>query len=232
MKFFFLCIGFWITFGVASQSLSDTSPEVDLKYREDQFYFGIAYNWLISKPSGVSQYSFSRNIFGGFVRDIPLNKDRNMGIGVGFGYNYNLLYTSLLARKTSDGISYEAGSISRDRIDTNYFSNHQIEFIPIELRWRTSTPYTTKFWRIYTGMKLSYSFSSYYKLEKENENASFSVPDLKNYLDYKVYLALGNNTWNIFMQYSFVPLFKGKKLLNGDKADAYNVNIGLIFYIL
>ena len=70
------------------------------------------------------------------------------------------------------------------------------------------------------------------EMEKENENISFSVPDLKNYLDYKAYLAIGNNTWNIFIQYSFVPIFKGKFLQNKNSAEAYNVNIGLIFYIL
>ena len=62
-------------------------------------------------------------------------------------------------------------------------------------------------------------------MEKENENISFSVPDLKNYLDYKAYLAIGNNTWNIFIQYSFVPIFKGKFLQNKNSAEAYNVNI-------
>lgn len=232
MRFFFLCIIFLTALSVKSQTSSDNIHVVDEKYREDQLYFGIAYNWLISKPSGVSQYSFSRNIFTGFIRDIPLNKQRNMGIGIGLGYNYNLLYTNLIAQKNLSEISYDITSINRNKIEQNYFENHQVEFIPIEFRWRTSTPYTTKFWRIYTGMKLSYSFSAFYEMEKENENISFSVPDLKNYLDYKAYLAIGNNTWNIFIQYSFVPIFKGKFLQNKNSAEAYNVNIGLIFYIL
>ena len=64
------------------------SLALDNKYLEDQFHIGISYDWVVSRPSGVRQHSFSRSLFGGYQRDIPLNKQRNIGFAAGVSYSY------------------------------------------------------------------------------------------------------------------------------------------------
>ena len=55
----------------------------DLKYREDQFYTGITYNFLENKPSGISQQGLSGGLHFGFIRDFPINKNSTRAIGIG-----------------------------------------------------------------------------------------------------------------------------------------------------
>jgi hypothetical protein len=61
--------------------------KVDLLYREDQFYFGFTYNTLQQKPQGIAN-KFSAGLSAGFLRDMPINKDRtHASSGLGFTYN-------------------------------------------------------------------------------------------------------------------------------------------------
>ena len=52
-------------------------------YREDQFYVGVSHSILQDKPQGFSQRSLSPNIVFGFLRDIPVNLDRNWAVAPG-----------------------------------------------------------------------------------------------------------------------------------------------------
>jgi len=51
-------------------------------------------------------------------------------------------------------------------------------------------------------------------------------------MDWKLYIAVGHNTWNVYIQYALRPLFKGEKTQNGQNIQSSVLNIGLIFYIL
>jgi hypothetical protein len=44
-------------------------------------------------------------------------------------------------------------------------------------------------------------------------------------------LAVGNNTGNIYVQYSLSPIFKDVQL-NDKKLEISSLNIGFVFYIL
>ena len=81
------------------------STVVDTLYLEDQFNIGISYNWLISSPSDLKQHNFSRTLFGGYQRDIPLNKERNIGLAMGAGYSYSLTYMNLQAKEQNGDIT-------------------------------------------------------------------------------------------------------------------------------
>ena len=228
MRFYMLCIGFLLN--VIAYAQKD-SLEVDTKYLEDQFNMGITYNWLVSKPSDMKQHSFSRGLFGGYQRDIPLNKARNIGLAAGIDYTYSLSYINLQAQRIGEQVVYDIISIKDKGVDDCYYEQHSVGF-PIEFRWRTSTPYSHKFWRVYTGIKPSYVFASRYKLKSDTDSYSFSDPNLKGYMDWKLYIAVGHNTWNVYIQYALRPLFKGEKTQNGQNIQSSVLNIGLIFYIL
>ena len=80
-----------------------TKPElqeikIDSLYREDQFYFAFTYNTLQQKPVGLKQQKFSIGLSGGFLRDMPINKNRTKAFATGVGlslnnYNQNLAIT-------------------------------------------------------------------------------------------------------------------------------------------
>lgn len=208
------------------------STQIDLKYREDQFYVGITYNLLTRKPQNVNQYNLSRGIHMGFVRDIPINKNRNIGIGIGVGYSYNLFYTNIKAIENQAHISYDIVNTDDLGVHKNYYQNHAFEFIPLEIRWRTSTPEAYKFWRIYSGIKMAYLFGSSYRMKSDTSNIFFKNPDLKGYLEWKPYISVGYGTWNIFFQYSITPIFQNKRTQKSVPMDMNMMNIGFIFYIL
>ena len=222
----------WVSLflGMVSYGQSD-SLALDNKYLEDQFHIGISYDWVVSRPSGVRQHSFSRSLFGGYQRDIPLNKQRNIGFAAGVSYSYDLLYLNIQAKEIGGQMSYEIISISDKKVEDSYYEQHSIGF-PIEFRWRTSTPYSHKFWRIYTGVKPTYAFASRYKFSGTEGSYSLSDPNLKGYMDAKLYIAVGHNTWNVYLQYALRPLFKGENSQNGENLQSSILKIGLIFYIL
>lgn len=202
----------------------------DDQYLEDQFYLGVTYNILLNRPEGVGQRSLSYGVFGGFIKDIPINADRNLGFGIGLGYALNSYYTNLLATKTDSGIEYSLissdSTFRRSKIET-----HALE-MPIEFRWRTSNEISHKFWRIYTGIKLSYVFSARSKFVTDITKTAFSNDDIREF-QYGLILSVGYNTFNFHAYYALQELFKdGVTTVDGDQLGFVPLQLGIIFYIL
>jgi Outer membrane protein beta-barrel domain len=200
---------------------------VDSLYREDQFYIGISYNALQDRPIGISQKKFTPSFSLGFLRDMPINKKRTIAIAAGLGYAINNFNENLL-------ISENSGSISYNNINTSYDRNklilHYVE-LPIEFRWRTSTPESHKFYRIYAGFKCSYLV--YDRSKYIDANATIKVtgnPDF-NKLQYGTYIAFGNNSLTFHIYYGLNPIFKSG-MINGKPIETKTLNFGLMFYIL
>ena len=74
----------------------------DPKYREDQFYTSISYNLLQGKPANYSQYSFSTGLTVGFLRDMPINKNRTYAIAAGLGYSYSNIKHNFVVKGDGD----------------------------------------------------------------------------------------------------------------------------------
>lgn len=204
--------------------LDRTIKVTDPFYREDQFYVGITHSLLLEKPAGISQRSISLGTSFGFLRDIPLNKQRTLAIapGVGFAF-YNVRHNLALV----DDVSIEF------EIDNNADKNVQklsyIE-IPIEIRWRNSKVHSHKFWRVYTGIKYSYLLNSTSKYEGDFGRYAFKNADFFSKSNLGVYVSAGFNTWNFYAYYGFKPLYT-KNII--DSESHFNMlNLGLMFYIL
>ncbi|MBT8393924.1 MAG: PorT family protein [Bacteroidia bacterium] len=214
---------------IAQDDVSIVEP--DSLYREDQFYAGVTYNLLGNLPSGIAQNGFSSGFHLGFIRDMPINKRRNLALGFGIGYSWNSFNQNLLISKGSNSI-YVYSNIDDDiAFSKNKFSQHLVE-IPFEFRWRSSSATEYKFWRIYTGFKTSYvaANSSKYKGEPQNEKYK-NIKDF-NDLQYGLTLSVGYNTWNFYLYYALNPIFDANALLNNESMDMNAIKIGLIFYIL
>ncbi len=202
---------------------------LDDKYLEDQFYLGLGFNFLLDRPQDVSQRSLSYSFQLGFIKDIPLNQNRNFGIGLGVGYATNSYYTNIGASDMGGQRTYEI--LNSEEFKRTKLETHAVEF-PFEIRWRTSTAETYKFWRVYTGARVGYVFSGRSRLTTDDGSDGFSNPDIQN-LQYGLTLSFGYNTWNIHAYYALNPLLEdGTTLDTGDAIDFRVLRIGVIFYIL
>ena len=117
-------------------------------------------------------------------------------------------------------------SFSKDKLSLHYVD------LPIEIRWRNSTPDSHKFWRIYSGLKLSYLFYNQYKLVTSDVTITQSNNKDLNDFQYGIYLATGWNTWNIYAYYGLKPLFKSSATIDNQTIDVSAANFGIMFYIL
>tara|TARA_R110000868_G_scaffold199104_1_gene445656 strand:+ start:54 stop:746 length:693 start_codon:yes stop_codon:yes gene_type:complete len=227
-KLFFISALFFVLGASGQETLN---KDIDSLYREDQFYVGVTYNLLENLPNDMSQTGFSLGFHLGFIRDIPINKRRNIAIGLGLGYSANSFNQNLLINKDDLGaITYnilEGGST----YSKNKFSSHFIE-LPFEFRWRTSTPESYNFWRIYTGFKIGYMLTHTTKYKGDLGTLRFTDIDSFNSFQYGLTLSAGYNTWNIHLYYGLNPIFSDDAELNGNNLDINVFKLGLIFYIL
>ncbi|OXG09626.1 hypothetical protein B0A64_01115 [Flavobacterium araucananum] len=205
--------------------------KIDSLYREDQFYFSVTYNLLMQAPAGLKQDKFSAGVSVGFLRDMPINKTRTVAIAAGLGLSYQNFYQNLTISKGADGALLYAVN-SYGEFGSNRYKQYSVD-VPIEFRWRNSTYESYKFWRIYSGVKLSYVFSDK-SILKDGDN-TFKISNNKdiNQFQYGVYVSAGYNTWNVYCYYGLNGLFdKSVKTITGENVNIKAMNIGLIFYIL
>ncbi len=213
---------------ICAQQVATESTHDD-KYLEDQFYTGFAYNFLLDKPDGVVQQSLSYNFQIGFIKDMPLNQRRNFGLGLGVGYATNSYYTNIVTTADEGRVTYRF-SLDTETVNRSKLETHAIEF-PLEFRWRTSNPIDYKFWRVYTGFKAEYLFSRRAKIVLEDENITFSNPNIEQW-QFGWMLNFGYNTWNLHFYWALSDLLDQNARFEENALDIRPIRIGVIFYIL
>ncbi|MBP1225314.1 porin family protein [Flavobacterium sp. 1355] len=234
MRLLFSCF-FLVSFlNVFSQQ--ETKPKIepivkiDSLYREDQFYTTITYNLFSNIPADLKQNKFSLGISAGFLRDMPINKNRTFAIAAGLGLSYQNFFQNLTISKDGSGASvYQVNDYNE--FVSNRYRQYLVD-VPIEFRWRNSTFDSYKFWRVYLGVKLSYAFATKSVLDDGETTYKISNDSNINQFQYGPYLSAGYNTWNLYIYYGLNPLFKSVKTLSGENLDIRTINAGLIFYIL
>jgi hypothetical protein len=216
-----LLISFFISFSQKN--------DVDNKYLEDQFYLGLYYSTLTSSPENFNQNKFSSTLNFGFIRDFPFNEQRNFGIGAGVGMSLSSSNSNLKLSDLNSSVSGEI--VNGEDFTKNKWNTTKIEF-PFEVRWRTSTPTSYKFWRVYFGVKTSYLLKSKYKYESLNSNYTLeNLPFRKTQSGITV--NAGNNTWNLGLYMGLNPIFnKEFGQNNPNLKDLKEFKLGLVFYIL
>ncbi len=222
-KYYFI-ISFLLFFSNLKAQVNKDS--IDLKYLEDQMYLSLTYNILIDKPSTIAQNGFSGGVSIGFIKDIPFNENRNFGLGIGLGYAYNAYVQNLKISTENQLTLFETAQ----DYTTNRFSISAVE-IPIEIRWRNSTPQKYKFWRVYGGIKFSYVISVKTIYKDAVESLTTRNISEFNKIQYGLTLATGFSTWNLYVYYGLNPIFKSV-YFNNKKLGLKDFNVGLKFYIM
>jgi hypothetical protein len=206
---------------IASFALAQ-SP-ADSLYREDQIYVSIGYPLLIDTPEGLTQNKLSHTFSLGFIRDMPINSARNLAFGLGLGLNYNVVYTNLQFTDDIKTTTFVSGDV------INQWNSVDAE-IPIELRWRSSTPTNYQFWRVYAGIVGHYSFSANQVTKTSLIRDKITLPAQKFRLSFRI--NVGNNTWNLTYTHPIDSFFDfDKSTHNKSLSQLKTAKLGLVFYI-
>ncbi|MAP55623.1 porin family protein [Altibacter sp.] len=224
---FFLTF-FALTKGIAQDTLV---KKVDSLYREDQFYLGITYNFLSAVPDDVSIRGLSGGLHFGYLRDMPVNKRRNVAVAIGAGLAFDRFGQTLFIGELESEETLFVVLNDEVDFDSNRLSMATIE-APVEFRWRTSTPEIYKFWRIHAGFRVGYTYwyRSTFK-QPENEVIQTDIPQFQR-IRLGATLSFGYNTFNFYGYYNLAPFFKDAVTTDGEPFDFSTIKIGLMFYIL
>jgi len=206
-------------------------------YLEDQIYINGTYNALVEKSDSIRQGGFSNGFNVGYIRDIPLNKRRNIGVGIGIAFSSNHFYQNVAITGLPNG-SVDLRMLEDNTFIRNKFSVNYLEF-PFELRYRTSTFEDDDFFRFYLGIKAGYKLRSYAKIKTEVQEVAFFNQNIFNWWRYGLTLTVGYSTWNLYMYYGLNNIFKDgleAQPISPNNSpipmDMNELNIGLIFYLI
>ncbi|UZH54075.1 PorT family protein [Salinimicrobium tongyeongense] len=230
-KWHFLLLLF-LPFFLKAQEKNDIPAVVDSLYREDQVYVSFTYNIVSGGPSEIKSSQFSGGFHTGFIRDFPLNSRRNVALGVGLGWSLDTYGQNLFIGEATEGEGTRFTVLNRDRVDfdANRFTTQSID-LPIQFRWRTSTPESYKFWRIYTGIRPAYVYHFQSKFVQDgNSFRETNIPEFEK-LRLGATFTFGYNTFNFSFYYSLNSFFKDAAVNNED-LDLRTFQVGLTFYLL
>lgn len=204
------------------------------KYLDDQLYVGFTYNILTSMPSDVKNYSFSNTLSFGYIRDIPLNKRRNIGIAAGVGLGYHTYYTNVRMGRDENGVAFMK-VLDDGQYQSNRFSLQTVD-IPLQVRFRGSTAEKFNFWRVYAGLTFSWVYKNSSTFKDENIKVRYyDIPYLNEWL-YSANLQVGYGKFTVKVDYTLGTLFKkkyaGDALPVSGLSDMRSCNVGLLVYIL
>lgn len=204
-------------------SIAQDSLLVGKPYLEDQIYVGVTYNNIQNKQDIITQNGLSVGFQTGFIKDIPLNERQNIGIAIGLGYEYAKFHSNLYINENSFSIL--------DSFDKNKFESHAIA-LPLEFRYRSSRDNRFKFWRVYIGGKVAYTFYSNSSFKNSGTDEKISpVPHLNKW-QIGPQISLGYNAFNAYAFWSVTPPFMDSAALEELDLNKLSVlKIGLQFYI-
>lgn len=224
-KLFLLC---FVLFSLSLSAQEEEENYIDNNYLEDQFYLGIQYSSILSPKNNLDNSGIPYSFQAGFIKDLPINKRRNIGFGLGVGYSYDVIRPNITITPNGNNLDFD---ISNNFNNYRYIS-HNLE-IPLEFRWRTSTAIKYSFWRIYTGASFVYNFSNKAKFDTGSGSTNYSNLDAWNKTNYTIYTSIGYGTWNLhFKYYLNSPFTNTTQTVDGKALDFNVLKIGVLFYIL
>ncbi|MCZ4317910.1 outer membrane beta-barrel protein [Aequorivita viscosa] len=230
LKIFFTLLLILVSIPTLAQD-TIASANVDTEYREDQFYIGVTYNLPLGLPTGGNIRGLSGGLQLGFLRDMPINKRRNLAIAIGAGLALDQFGQNLFIGETENDETIFRILDGTVQFTRNRFNMAVIE-APIEFRWRTSTTSTYKFWRVYTGFRVGYAY--WYKSTFKQPGNTVNQTKISEFdpIRFSATISMGYNTFNFFASYSINPFFKDAVTVNGNNVDFKTLKVGLLFYIL
>lgn len=234
-KLFFLVIltNFFFVYRTLAQVEPAIPLVVDSLYREDQIFFGFTYNLVVGQPKDINSSQFSGGFHTGFIRDFPVSERRNIAIGVGLGWSIDTYGQNLFIGREEGAEETYFQILDRNKIDfdRNRFSTQSID-LPLQFRWRTSTPESYKFWRVYAGLRPSYVYYFNSKFVQNNNTIRQTNIEELERLRLGATFTFGYNTFNFYFYYSLNSFFNKDAVIDNEPIDLRALQVGLMFYVL
>jgi len=210
----------------------DSLYQPDPFYLEDQVYFGISYIALRNLPEPFTQNGFSNSVKFGYIRDIPINKRRNMALGLGLGMAWDTYYQNLRISidETNGNLQFQVLT-NTDDFRNNSFTLKKIE-IPFEIRIRGSNATRYKFWRLYTGITFSYIYGT--QSEYVTNLVDVIFKDIKIIRPWQSGLnfSAGYGAWNFNFYYGISNIINDNVVVQNKKFKMKDTRFGIVFYFL
>ena len=198
----------WMPSQLEAQKAAEPFQATYQFYREDQFYFALSYDLLTEVPKEVATRGLVGGIQIGFIRDWPFSQGGDWSLGTGLGMSYDRYGSNIVAREGSDTGPTWTIEQSPSAIDANSLHLTALEF-PLEIRWRSSTALSYKFWRLYAGIKWSQHLLSKTVFISSVQSETLSdLPQLRPGIWFAT-LSFGHGTFNAQMQWGLSPLLQG-----------------------
>lgn len=219
VKHIIFSICFFVSLSMFSQK---DALQLGDSYWEDQLYISVTYNIFRKQPVNVGSSGLSYGFSTGYIKDIPFSKKGDFSAGVGVGYNYDFY---------NHGLQVEANELiaPSSAIFSNKVKMHNLE-LPIQFRWRTSDAVTYSFWRVYTGVRMSYNLSNNFSYILDGNNKRFKNISAYNKFQAGLEISAGYGAFNFYVYYGLTPVYKAS--INNEKVNTKIAKFGLIFYLL
>jgi len=229
----------WILFilGLSFSAIAQQNQPVDSLYKpdthylEDQFYFGISYIVLRDLPENMTQNGFSNEIKFGFIRDIPINERRNFGFGIGLGLSWQAYFQNLRISVDEETGSVQYQLLTNEKYNGNSIHTNRID-IPIEIRWRGSTPEKFKFWRVYGGITASYVYKTSANYVTNKVDVTYNHIKIIEPWQFGLNISAGYGTWNFTFYYGLSNLIRKDILIDGQQVNTKSMQFGFVYYFL
>lgn len=222
----------WMPSSLVAQQAIESSQDSAEFYREDQFYFALSYDLLTEVPNEVASRGLVGGVQFGFIRDWPLSQGGDWSLGTGLGMSYDRYGSNVVAREGVDAAPTWTVEQSPSAIDANSLRLTAVEF-PLEIRWRSSTPLSYKFWRLYAGVKWSQHLFSKTVFSSPVQSETLSdLPQLRSGIWYAT-VSFGFGTFNAQIQWGLSPLLEGvQDSVTQQSIGLRPIKLGIMFYIL
>ncbi|WP_442267701.1 porin family protein [Tenacibaculum sp. ZS6-P6] len=220
-KHFYLTILFFNSFQILISQAD--SLKLGDKYLEDQLYLGVSYDIMLNQPKGTTSTGFSYSLSLGYIRDIPLNRKGDLAVGIGAGYSFNSFNHGL--QVVNENTIQLGGDVSSNKLIL-----HNLEF-PVQFRWRNSDAVTYSFWRVYSGVKMTYNLSNRFNYFEGANLVEFKNIPIYNNFQTGLELSAGYGTFNFYLYYGLTPIYSNTTI-NNKEVKSNIIKFGLIFYLL
>jgi len=230
---FVLLLSIWG--GTWAQSAADSvllPQKPGPKYLEDQIFFQFTYIILKNLYPGIVQQGFSNSVAFGFIRDIPVNRRRNIGFGAGFGYERSIYYQNLKIEADPETGEIRYTLLRPDSYRLNAFGIKRLVF-PLEFRLRGSTAEKFKFWRFYGGITWAYTVGAF--SDYENDRVSLRYRRLKHLpsrFQYGLHAYAGYADLNAYLYVGLNDLFSPDVKIENRHVPLQDIRFGVMLTFL
>lgn len=170
-------------------------------------HFSYAHLTLLNAPEELEESARSQGWQIMFMYESPLGRRSHFSVGYGLGFTGNNWHSNLRITTNPGGGNLNYSYLSTDSsYSKNRFSSSYID-LPVELRFRSKSNGTGRYFRLYVGALVGYKMGSFSQFKAGDYNVKhFKINDLSRW-HYGVFVRTGFWLFNLYAYYGLNPVF-------------------------